>query len=126
MSKILRKNQGTKAKKEQLKFKIDCKEPADDSVIVMEDFEDFLKKRVKVNGKKGNLGDAISITVEGKDKIVITAEPPFSKRYLKYLTKKYLKKNNIRDYLHVIASDKTTYVIKYFNIQNEEGEEETD
>lgn len=125
MNKILKKNQGTKAKKEHLKFKIDCKEPADDSVIVMDDFEDFLRKRIKVNGKKGNLGDAISVTVEGKDKIVITAEPPFSKRYLKYLTKKYLKKNNIRDYLHVIASDKTTYVIKYFNIQNE-GEEETD
>jgi len=126
MNKILKKNQGPKAKKETFKFKIDCREPAEDSVIVMEDFEDFLKKRIKVNGKKGNLGDAVSVSAEGKNNIIITAEPPFSKRYLKYLTKKYLKKNNIRDYLHVIASDKTTYKIKYFNIQNEEGEEESE
>lgn len=126
MSKILKRNQGQKTKREHFRFKIDCKEPADDSVIVMDDFEDFLKKRVKVNGKKGNLGDAVSVSIEGKDKLLITAEPPFSKRYLKYLTKKYLKKNNIRDYLHVIASDKTTYQIKYFNIQNEEGEEDNE
>lgn len=126
MNKIIKKNTGPKTKKEHFKFKIDCKEPADDSVIIMDDFEDFLKKRIKVHGKKGNLGDTVSVAVEGKDKLVITAEPPFSKRYLKYLTKKYLKKNNIRDYLHVIASDKTTYQIKYFNIQNEEGEEDNE
>jgi len=124
MNKILKKHTGPKIKKEQLKFKIDCKEPADDSVLILDDFVDFLRKRIKVNGKKGNLGDAVAVAVEGKDRIVVTAEPPFSKRYLKYLTKKYLKKNNIRDYLHVIASDKTTYSIKYFNIQNEEEDNE--
>ena len=74
----------------------------------------------------GRYEQAKAIYLENKDKLLITAEPPFSKRYLKYLTKKYLKKNNIRDYLHVIASDKTTYQIKYFNIQNEEGEEESE
>jgi len=56
--------------------------------------------------------------------IVVTAEAPFSKRYLKYLTKKYLKKNHIRDYLHVVAKDKSTYQIKYFNIQGEDVDEE--
>jgi len=45
-------------------------------------------------------------------------------RYLKYLTKKYLKKQDLRDYLHVIASDKNSYCLKYFNIQQEEEEEE--
>jgi large subunit ribosomal protein L22e len=28
------------------------------------------------------------------------------RRYLKYLTKKYLKKHNVRDWLRVIASNK--------------------
>jgi large subunit ribosomal protein L22e len=42
---------------------------------------------------------------------------------LKYLTKKYLKKNNIRDYLHVIASTRTSYQLKYFNIQGDDAEE---
>lgn len=38
-----------------------------------------------------------------------SATPPLyhcSKRYLKYLTKKYLKKHNVRDWLRVIASNK--------------------
>jgi hypothetical protein len=30
----------------------------------------------------------------------------FFPRYLKYLTKKYLKKNNLRDWLRVVASSK--------------------
>merc|ERR1739845_84126 len=114
MAKFLRKKEA-KTKREHLKFELDCKEPAEDSVIITDDFGDFLKKRIKVNGKKGNLGDAVTVSVNS-DKITITAEPPFSKRYLKYLTK-----NNIRDYLHVVASNKNAYQLKYFNIQGDEA-----
>mmetsp|Transcript_17230 Transcript_17230/g.15119 ORF Transcript_17230/g.15119 Transcript_17230/m.15119 type:complete len:124 (-) Transcript_17230:175-546(-) len=121
MAKFLRKKQ-EKQKREHLKFQIDCKEPAEDSVIITSDFGEFLKKHIKVNGKIGNLGDAVTVSVDSQ-KISVTAEPPFSKRYLKYLTKKYLKKNNIRDYLHVIASNKTSYKLKYFNIQGDEAED---
>lgn len=47
-------------------------------------------------------------------------------RYLKYLTKKYLKKHNVRDWLRVIASnkDRSIYELRYFNIAENEGEEE--
>lgn len=47
-------------------------------------------------------------------------------RYLKYLTKKYLKKHNVRDWLRVIASnkDRNVYELRYFNIAEKEGEEE--
>lgn len=55
-----------------------------------------------------------------QDKVVVNGTTHFSKRYLKYLTKKFLKKNLLRDWLHVIASDKQTYEIKYFNINQEE------
>jgi len=68
-------------------------------------FEKFLHDRIKVNGKAGVLGDAVKITRD-KTKIQVVAEAPFSKRYLKYLTKKYLKKNSLRDWLHVIATSK--------------------
>ena len=50
-----------------------------------------------------------------------------SPRYLKYLTKKYLKKNNICDWLRVVASDKETYELHYFQIsQDEDGSESED
>ncbi|RVW99066.1 60S ribosomal protein L22-2 [Vitis vinifera] len=48
------------------------------------------------------------------------------RRYLKYLTKKYLKKHNVRDWLRVIASnkDRNVYELRYFNIAENEGEDE--
>jgi len=44
-------------------------------------------------------------------KVIVTSESAFSKRYLKYLTKKFLKKNILRDWLRVVASAKDTYEV---------------
>ena len=40
--------------------------------------------------------------------------------YLKYLTKKFLGKHSLRDYLRVVATKKDAYEIKYYGISNEE------
>ncbi|KDO27700.1 hypothetical protein SPRG_07329 [Saprolegnia parasitica CBS 223.65] len=109
-------------KKNLLKFTIDCSTPVEDQVLDVASFEKFLHDRIKVNGKTGVLGDVVTISRE-KTKLHIAAVAPFSKRYLKYLTKKYLKKQQLRDYLHVIASDKSTYELRYFNIHNNKDED---
>ena len=83
--------------------------------------EKFLHERIKVNGKAGVLGDDVSISRE-ESKVTVTAHIPMSKRYLKYLTKKYLKKHQLRDWLRVVATNKTSYELRYFNIQEEEEE----
>merc|ERR1711862_88281 len=88
----------------------------------MGDFEKYLKDRIKVDGKTGNLGEKVKVTKD-KAKILVTAEAPFSKRYLKYLSKKYLKKQQLRDFLRVVAPSKTSYELRYFNI-NEDNDEE--
>ena len=49
---------------------------------------------------------------------------PFSKRYLKYLTKKYLKKQELREFLRVVATKKDCYMLKYFNVNEEEEDDE--
>jgi len=56
--------------------------------------------------------------------VFASIEAAFVFRYLKYLTKKYLKKNNLRDWLRVVASSKDNYELRYFQINNEEDEEE--
>jgi large subunit ribosomal protein L22e len=60
--------------------------------------------------------------------LTITVAPnvTFAKRYIKYLTKKYLKKNNLRDYIRVVASAtaKSGYELRYFNIAQEDDEDE--
>ena len=89
-------------------------------------FEKFLHDRIKVNGKTGNLGSVVSVTRSGSIIIVRTHDIDFSKRYLKYLTKKFLKKHALRDWLHVIATDKTTYQLRYFNVNQGEEEEASD
>ena len=87
----------------------------------MNDFENFLKQRIKVEGKAGNLGTAVAVSKDSSN-IIVQATIPFSKRYLKYLTKKYLKKQELKEYLRVVASNKTTYELRYFNIQNDEAQ----
>ena len=47
-------------------------------------------------------------------------------RYLKYLTKKFLKKNNLRDYIRVVATSKANYELRYFQINQAEDEESGD
>jgi large subunit ribosomal protein L22e len=39
------------------------------------------------------------------------------------LIKKYLKKHDLRDYLRVVSSDKSTYTVKFFDISEGAGAE---
>ena len=109
-------------KKSIAKFTIDCWRPVEDKVIDMANFEKFLHDKIKVGGKAGQLGTKVTVTRD-KTKLTVNAELPFSKRYLKYLTKKYLKKQNLRDYLRVIASGNAgAYELKYFVVENTDEE----
>ena len=112
------------AKKKTVKFYVDCWQPVEDSVLDVATFEKFLRDTIKVDNKAGNLGDKVVLSTE-KTKVVVQAtDGVIAKRYLKYLTKKYLKKQQLRDYLHVIASDKSTYELRYFSIHDNDGDEE--
>jgi large subunit ribosomal protein L22e len=117
---------GAKKKKVTVKYTVDCTHPVEDGIMDCTNFEKFLKERIKVNGKTGNLGTAVVLEKLGKSKVAINSEIAFSKRYLKYLTKKYLKKNNLRDWLRVVAISKDAYELRYFQINNEEDDEDDD
>ena len=53
----------------------------------------------------------------GNTKLTVTSSIPLSKRYLKYLTKKFLKKNALRDWIRVVASAKDVYQLRFYNIE---------
>ncbi|XP_074531067.1 large ribosomal subunit protein eL22 [Halichoeres trimaculatus] len=120
------KKPGGRKKKQILKFTLDCTHPVEDGIMDAANFEKFLQERIKVNGKAGNLGGGVVAIERSKSKIAVNSEVPFSKRYLKYLTKKYLKKNNLRDWLRVVANTKESYELRYFQINQDEEEEEED
>jgi len=104
---------------------IDYSKPASDGVFDGADFEKFLHDRIKVEGKAGQLGEAIKITRDGNVKITVTSNIPFSKRYLKYLTKKFLKKNSLRDWIRVVASSKDNYQLRFYNIATADDDDES-
>ena len=114
---------GKGKKKSALKYIIDCTHPVEDGIMDVANFEKFLLERIKVNGKTSNMGTNV-VLERNKNKVNLTSDIPFSKRYLKYLTKKYLKKNNLRDWLRVVANSKDSYELRYFQINNEDEEEE--
>ena len=94
-----------------------------DNVFDVAAFENFLNAKFKVNGKAGNLGTTTSIKRDGSI-VTVTSAAPFPKSYLKYLTKKFLKKQLLRDWLHVIATGPEAYELKYFNITQDNAEAE--
>merc|ERR1719468_1118807 len=110
-------------KKNQIKLFIDCTHPVEDGIMNCADFEKYLQERIKIGGKTSNFGKEFTMERQ-KTKIAFTSDTPFSKRYLKYLTKKYLKKNNLRDWLRVVANSKDSYELRYFQINNEESDAE--
>ncbi|EKX39684.1 large subunit ribosomal protein L22e, cytoplasmic [Guillardia theta CCMP2712] len=116
------KGKGPASKKKQgHKFVIDCTTAETDSILDTSQFEKYLKEKIKVDGKAGNLGDTVAISRD-KSKIVVTAEGLFSKRYLKYLSKKFLKKLQMRDFLRIVSTNKSTYELKYYNIQENDDD----
>ena len=91
----------------------------DDEIFDISSFQKFLHDHIKLNGKTGVLGEDIKVELE-KAVVRITAKVHMSKRYIKYLTKKFLKQQKIRDYVRVVATGPYTYTLKYFNINDEE------
>lgn len=106
-----------------------------------------------MDGRVGNLGDVVQISQVGDGKIEVVAHINFSGRYLKYLyvlclsltivdgwmgkedglmqmlmgenrTKKFLKKQQLRDWLRVVSTSKGVYELRFFNVVNDEAEDD--
>jgi large subunit ribosomal protein L22e len=61
------KKSGNKEKKIAQKFVVDCSKPVEDKVFSTNAFAEFLKERIKVNNKTGNLGSEITVSSDAKN-----------------------------------------------------------
>lgn len=61
---------------------VDCAKPVEDKIMDIASLEKFLQERIKVGGKAGALGESVTVTRE-KNKISVTSDSNFSKRYRK-------------------------------------------
>ncbi len=107
------------------RFTVDATKPAQDGVFDVAAFETFLKARIKVKGKAGMLGSSVDVKRDN-NRVTVKTTIKMSKRYIKYLTKKYLKKETIRDWLRVVKKGKRGYELRYFDIHGDQAEEAAD
>jgi len=110
--------------KSSCQFVVDCSAPVQDQLFDMAAYEKYIRDRVKVNGRTNNLQEA-GITISRADSQLSfqASDAQVAKRYLKYLTKKFLKKHQLRDWLRVISTDKMTYTLKYYRVGDQEEEQ---
>ncbi|RFU72126.1 60s ribosomal l22 [Trichoderma arundinaceum] len=134
-----------KAQKQTKKFIINASQPASDKIFDVSAFEKFLQDHIKVDGRTNNLGDDVVIQQSGEGKIEVIAHNDLSGRYLKYLygslyslslppydfytdplsrTKKFLKKQQLRDWLRVVSTSRGVYELKFFNVVNDDADED--
>ncbi|KAJ9631092.1 60S ribosomal protein L22 [Taxawa tesnikishii (nom. ined.)] len=106
------------------KYIINASQPASDKIFDPSAFTTFLQSRIKVDGRTGNLGDTISVSNLNDGRIEVVAHQEFSGRYLKYLTKKYLKKQQLRDWLRVVSTSKGVYELRFYNVVGDQDEED--
>merc|ERR1711990_481610 len=108
-----------KGKKPNHRFEVNCELPISDNYFVLKDFAQYMQNNIKVEGKKANLGKQVTVTTDSFS-VIVNATIPFSKRYLKYLTKKFLKKQELRNFLRAVALNKNTYQLRYLNMNMDE------
>merc|ERR1712151_614365 len=121
---VLSMSKRSAKRKQTVRFNIDCSIPVGDDVLNTGAFKKFLTDRIKVDKKRGNLdAGGVKLTDDGQS-VTVDAKVPFSKRQLKYLAKKFLKKVDLRDFLRVVASDAGSYQLRYFNLTEADEEEE--
>lgn len=104
------------------KFTVDFNQAVTNNLLSLEAAVKYLNQHIKVNGLKGKLGETIKVNqTDKKDRqkncIVVAVDNSitFSKRYVKYLVKKFLKRENVSLYLRVISNGSNTYLVKLFS-----------
>eukprot|EP01062_Namystynia_karyoxenos_P045967 TRINITY_DN34291_c0_g1_i1.p2 TRINITY_DN34291_c0_g1~~TRINITY_DN34291_c0_g1_i1.p2 ORF type:complete len:132 (+),score=63.19 TRINITY_DN34291_c0_g1_i1:55-450(+) len=105
---------------------LDCSTPAADGLIDEEallKFAKYFEDKIKVNGKTGQLGDKVKVSVEDNKITISKTKDLFPKRYIKFLTRKFLKQEKLRDYLRPVSTGKADYQLRYYNIHVDEEEE---
>ena len=116
----------TKKDKSYRKLTIDFDQPVTNSLLSLETAKKFLEQNIKINGLKGKLGESVKVSTtdksaKQKNNVLVQVDNAmkFSKRYIKYLVKKFLKRENINLYLRVISSGPGSYLVKIFQRNTE-------
>ena len=117
---ISKKEDAKDAKQKTYKrYTVDFNSPVDNNLLTLESALKYMQSNMKINGLKGKLGNTIKISITGKnDKnkntliVSVDSQLQFSKRYIRYLVKKFLKREGIARFLTVSSTSPNAYTVK--------------
>ena len=100
-------------------YTVDFSGPVETKLLSLEAAKKYLENNIKVNGLKQKLGESVKVNLtdkqnRSKNSLVISVDTnlKFSKRYIRYLTKKFLKREGIVRYLVVSSTGRSSYAVK--------------
>ena len=117
-----------KVKKERTykKYTVDFNSPVENKLLSLEAAAKYLTSNIKVGGLKGKLGESVKVLTDSKNnkvknsvQVQVDNKLKFSKRYIRYLVKKFLKREGIVKYLTVASTAPNAYTVKVLR-KNEE------
>ena len=111
--------QKVKKEKSYKKYTVDLNSLVSNKLLSLEAASKYLQSNIKVGGLKNKLGDSVKVTQsDKKDKLKnsiflsVDTTLKFSKRYIRYLMKKFLKREGIGRYLTIISTGPNVYTVK--------------
>ena len=104
-------------------FHVDFDQAVTNNLMSLDTATKYFSQNIKVQGLKNKLEDFVKVSTSDKrDKnkknninVQVDVKMKFSKRYIKYLVKKFLKRENISLYLRVVANGPNSYVVKLYS-----------
>ncbi|KAK1350598.1 ribosomal protein L22 [Hamiltosporidium tvaerminnensis] len=104
-------------------YEVDCSNLVKDNLLSVSEFLEFMQANMKINRKTNNLTENISLSTSGASlKIENISGVRVNKRYIKYLSNKFLYQKQLRDWVRVVSGGKECYKMEYFNV--EKGKDE--
>ncbi len=110
-------------------YHVDFDQAVSNNLMSLDTAVKYFSQHVKVNGLKNKLEDFIKVSTSDKrDKnrknnlnVQVDTKMKFAKRYIKYLVKKFLKRENISLYLRVVSNAPNSYVVKLYSKTTEQA-----
>lgn len=109
------------AQKDTRCYEINCSVLVKDSLLNTEDLKNYLEARIKVNGRTGNLAGNVDLVCT-EDSIVVKPRVRLPKKYLKYLGNKFLYKKELKDWVRILSTGKSSYKLVYYRVVSNKDE----
>ncbi|CAN3354326.1 large ribosomal subunit protein eL22 [Diutina catenulata] len=107
------------------KIVIDCSAPVENGVFDIEAYVKYLVEHIKIDGVLGQTADQIEVEQSGNKVVVVAnAGVSFSGKYAKYLTKRFLKRSSLRDFVRFVSVKTNEYQLQFYSLAEDDDEED--